>query len=146
MYSYRPHDWLAGSRDQNPVQMYFNGLDAMVTGHNPMKALARFQIEQIAQASRFAQAYVKLSSHLTRSRSPQDALVAQANFWQISMAQYHEMASQIMDAWAQMMVPVAGPVGRAVELSNFSEPLRFPGAVNANRVPPAKAARVQEAA
>ncbi len=135
MYSYRPHDWLVGSRSQNPVQMYFSGLDAMSRGFGPMTAIARIQVEQMAQASRLAQAYIDFASHLARSQSPQDGYAAQTKFWQTAMTQYQISASQVMESWAKMLVPLAGPVLKAHETGRPNRAIAFPAQRAAVRGP-----------
>jgi hypothetical protein len=126
MYSYRPHDWLAGGRSQNPLQLYFCGLDAMSKGFGPMTAIARIQVEQMAQASRLAQAYIDLASRVARNPSPQESYAAQMQFWQTAMTQYQLSASQAMESWAKMLVPLAGPVPKAHDAGRPSRAIAFP--------------------
>jgi hypothetical protein len=108
MYSYRPHDWLAGSRAFNPVQVSLKSLEAVSKGVGPMKPVLRLQAENFTQATRFGQASLDYATRVSQSRTPQDVFAANAALLHTASEHYHEAASRMLQLWAEMLVPVVG--------------------------------------
>jgi hypothetical protein len=95
----------------NPLQLYFSGLDSMAQSMGPMKGYARWQLEAMGLMSRRAQAYMEIPSRLSRCRTPQDLMAEQARFWQTAFQQYSESSRRMMEAWTQI-VPMSMPNGK----------------------------------
>ncbi len=90
---------------QNIAQSYFGGMDTMAQSYEPyFKGLARWQLEAMGLMSRRAQAYLEISSRLSKCRTPQDVFAEQTRFWQTAFQQYSESSRRMMAAANQMMV------------------------------------------
>lgn len=85
----------------NPVQLYFEGVDKMAQGMSPFKGIARAQIEMMGLVSRRAQAYLEIPTRLSRCRSPQDLVNEQMRFWQTAFQQYSESSYKVVEAYRQ---------------------------------------------
>ena len=90
---------------QGGMKSYFGGLDVMTQSYDPyFKGLARWQLEAMGLMSRRAQAYLEISSRMSKCRTPQDLFAEQTRFWQTAFQQYSESTRRMMAAANQMAV------------------------------------------
>jgi hypothetical protein len=116
-----PHQfWMVS----NPFQAYFNSADSLSQGFEPMKALARCQLEVMGLVSRRAQAYLEIPSRLSQCRTPQDILNEQMAFWRTAFEQYSESSQRIADAWGHVLMPLddRADARRQRDYITFAEP------------------------
>lgn len=121
---------------ENPMQLYFEGLEKMAQGMSPAKGVARAQIEMMGLMSRRAQAYLEIPSRLSRCRSPQDLVTEQMRFWQMAFQQYSETSHKVMESYRQGFAAAAAntstgftkPAPRQRDYISFPDPRNANGA------------------
>jgi hypothetical protein len=80
---------------------------------NPwLKACNQTNAELMGLASRRTQAVMALATQVSQCRAPQDLLTAQAQFWQLALAQQTDTAQRVANAWSSVL-PAASMLSRA---------------------------------
>lgn len=123
---------------QNPLQLYFEGLEKMTQSMSPYKGFAKAQVEMMGLMSRRAQAYLEIPTRVSRCRSPQDLVTEQMRFWQTAFQQYAETSNKIMEAYRQGFTAAAAnaPVAFSAPVPRQRDYINFPDARSANGATP----------
>lgn len=129
---------------ENPMQLYFEGLEKLTQSMSPFKGVARAQIEMMGFMSRRAQAYLEIPSRISRCRSPQDLMNEQMRFWQTAFQQYSETSHRVMEAYRQGMTAAANNAAPAAFTSSAPRQrdyINFPDARKANGSSPPRSGK-----
>lgn len=117
----------SGMPNAQMMQAYFGGLDNMTQFADPyFKGMARWQLEMMGLMSRRAQAYMEVTSRLSKCRTPQDLFTEQTRFWQTAFQQYSESSHRMMAAANQMMAVPAGFSRGAAKTTRQRDYINFP--------------------
>lgn len=113
---------------------YARGAAAMREAYSPLlKSATRANIEAVNYATRRMRAYLELSARLAQSRSPQDVMTAQADFWRDACEHQAESTRRILTAMSGSTPPLSQPPQAPVDAATpFSDP------PPANAAPPPK--------
>jgi hypothetical protein len=104
-------------------QAYFGNLDLVVKGYEPaLKAVGRWNLELASFAARRAQAWMEMSSRLSRCRTPADVFGEQVRFWQTAATDYTEGSRRLAAAWGAGATAPTTDAAETRDYITFKEP------------------------
>ncbi len=96
--------WQMGNPFLAPYMAMMQDGEAPNLAMQPMKAVARSQLEAMQLVNRRMQACMEMPSRLAACRSPQDLFTEQMRFFQVAMQDYAQAANQMAQLWGQAFV------------------------------------------